>query len=63
MKIGDKVRKTINTSSCKDWGRPNEEETKARNGRVIYIDPKGRFYTAEFHVYNRAVRESFFFEG
>lgn len=58
MKVGDTVRKTISTGG-KNYGKTNAEEGQRHTGRVIYVHPKGRFYTAEFRFRDGNIRESY----
>lgn len=55
MKVGDKVTKTL------EWvevTKAVKKRTKA-TGRVIFVHPKGRFYTVEFQIGGGTIRETY----
>lgn len=56
VRIGDKVRKCVTALYGETPG--NHPETK-RTGTVIYIHPKGRFYTVAFPVGSGIIRECY----
>lgn len=58
MKIGDVVRRPVNTSSTRD-GCGDESKIK-HPGKVIYIHPEGRFFVLEFRFPLGNIRESYF---
>lgn len=45
------------------YGVDNSDPGRLMTGRVIYIHPKGRFYTVEFPVGSRTFRENYFCTG
>lgn len=55
VKVGDKVKGKVTRAVC-GATTPSDIEYE---GTVIYIHPKGRFYTVEFALPNGKVRESF----
>ena len=55
MKVGDKVTKSLKWTEV---GRTVTEHTTAK-GRVIYVHPKGRFYTVEFRLDGGVIRETY----
>lgn len=60
MRVGDTVRKRIScrsTSGAQGYRMPEEE--MEHDGKVIYVHPKGRFYTAEFAFCDGTIRESY----
>ncbi len=60
MKVGDTVRKSISVSTTSGTtGDRTLEETVVREGKVVYVHPKGRFYTAEFTFRDGTIRESY----
>lgn len=60
MKVGDTVRKIITVSATSGiTGERTPEETIVREGKVVYVHPKGRFYTAEFALPFGTIRESY----
>lgn len=60
MKVGSKVRKTISSSATRnDFNKGFPEEKIYHYGKVIYVHPRGRFYTAEFNFRNGVIRESY----
>lgn len=53
MKVGDVLRK-------RPWtGQGGHQELPPQPCRVVYIHPKGRFYTVEFTYEDRGVRRAF----
>ena len=42
------------------YGVENSDPGRLMTGRVIYIHPRGRFYTVEFTVGERTFRENYF---
>ena len=60
MRVGDTVRKTISSRATSGTGgvRLPEEEIEYE-GKVIYVHPKGRYYTAEFTFRDGTTRESY----
>ena len=60
MRVGDKVRKKISCSTTSGaTGFPTPEEKAVRTGKVIFVHPKGRFYTAEFAFCDGNIRECY----
>ena len=60
MKLGDKVTKLVGYNPYGVSGEPDRLMT----GEVVYIHPRGRYYTAEFICGNgKRFRESFQMEG
>lgn len=60
MKIGDKVCACISSSATRQHGNIiTEEETVKRTGTIVYIHPRGRFYTVEFAFPAGTVRECY----
>ena len=56
IKIGDKVTELVGYNPWGTSGQPDRLMT----GEVVYIHPRGRFYTAEFTCENGKIfRESF----
>ena len=56
MKLGDKVTELVGYNPFCVSGEPDRLMT----GTVVYIHPRGRFYTAEFTCENgKKFRESF----
>lgn len=55
MKVGDKVTKPMKWTEV---GR-TVVERKSAKGRVIFVHPKGRFYTVEFRVGGGTIRETY----
>lgn len=43
------------------WTEVGRRQTERRTakGHVVYIHPKGRFYTVEFQLANGAIRETY----
>ena len=60
MEIGDRVRLPITRSNAAAGA---SDSALFYTGRVIYIHPRGRYYTAELDLPGGGVRESYFFEG
>lgn len=56
VNIGDKVKGKVTRAIC-GASTPSDIEYE---GEVIYIHPKGRFYTVEFTLPNGKVRESYY---
>lgn len=60
MRLGETVRKRINSSATRgDYNKGFPEEKVYHYGRVIYVHPLGRFYTAEFRFRHGSIRESY----
>lgn len=60
MRVGDTVRKRISCSTTSGvTGATPPEEREERYGKVIFVHPKGRFYTAEFAFCDGNIRESY----
>lgn len=60
MKVGDTVRKIISVSTTSGTtGSITPEETVVREGKVVYVHPKGRYYVAEFDFPDGKIRESY----
>lgn len=63
IRVGDRVRRTINvTDKSRHGNTVDGMEYVPRNGVVIWVHPKKRFYTAEFTIGQRKVRESYFMD-
>lgn len=45
------------------YGIDSNDPGKLMTGKVIYIHPRGRFYTVEFPVGGRTFRENYFCTG
>lgn len=69
MKIGDKIRKPMSRAD-EDGKRRDQDkagrfvkgqkkERREKEGVVVYIHPKGRYYTLRFDFPNGSYRESF----
>lgn len=60
MKVGDTVRKIISVSTTSGIpGYRTPEETIVREGKVIYVHPKGRYYTVAFDLPDGTIRECY----
>lgn len=60
MRVGETVRKQINSSATRnDFNKGFQEEQIYHYGKVIYIHPAGRFYTVEFQFSNGNIRECY----
>lgn len=56
MQVGDKVKCRLAFEDC----RFEDRRSEVREGRIIYINPRHHFFTAEFNFGNGAtIRESF----
>ena len=55
---GDRIIKPIEWMAEKT-GLGNQRKENRLAGTVVYIHPKGRFYTLEFHLPHGSFRESF----
>jgi hypothetical protein len=53
MNVGDQVKVRL------DYGMQGSINNPVETGRVIYIHPEGRYYTAEFRFEKGTFRESF----
>ena len=60
MKVGDKVRKRINTTAAKIGTGPIREDATPQNGTIIYIHPRGRFFVAEFNFTAGSIKECYY---
>ena len=63
MQIGDMVRVPALIRQVGAW-RPDDvqpQEAELLRGRVVYIHPKGRYFTVEFEFGKHKLLESFFF--
>lgn len=61
MKLGDKVKKQVRWIEVQEGPR-GRITTKLRGeaiGTVVYIHPRGRYYTLEFTFKGGTIRESF----
>lgn len=63
MKLGDKIKKRVHwTDEARDaFGNPQKRKHEYAFGTVVYIHPRGRFYTLEFSLPGGKFRESFLF--
>lgn len=61
VQVGQTVKRLVNFSPDKTIGRPTDKELPF--GKVIYVHPKGRFYTVEFTFWNGAKIRSCYTEG
>lgn len=59
MKIGDKV--TMIPETILGIDKRGGRERRPMKGRIVYIHPKGRYYTVEFETRGNSVKESFKF--
>lgn len=60
MKVGDTVRKIISVSTTSGTtGSITPEETIVREGKVIYVHPKGRYYTVAFAMPDGTIKECY----
>jgi hypothetical protein len=60
MRVGDTVRKTIACSvTSRQMGTITPEELIVYTGKVVFVHPKGRFYTAEFAFRDGTIRECY----
>ena len=64
MKLGDKVRVRCNWTEIVENNNHNRHGGNMRKhetaeGTVVYIHPKGRYYTLEFRFQSGTFRESF----
>lgn len=58
MNIGDKVSK-IPEFLLGNETSPLRQKISPQTGTVVYIHPKGRYYTVEFKIGDGKVRESY----
>ena len=64
MQVGDMVRVPALIRQVGAW-RPDDAppaETELLRGRVVYIHPKGRYFTVEFQFGENKLLESFHFQ-
>lgn len=62
MKLGDKITKPVYWLEIEPAGRRgggNMRRHETATGTVVYIHPRGRFYTLEFKFPRGSFRESF----
>jgi hypothetical protein len=62
VKLGDKITKPVawlEIQPCGPRGGGNMKKHETATGTVVYIDPKGRFYTLEFTFPAGSFRECF----
>ena len=60
MRVGDTVRKTISVSVTSSiTGFRTKEEATEREGEVIYVHPKGRYYAVAFDLPDGTIRECY----
>ena len=62
MKLGDKITKPVSWLEIEKHGRRgggNMRKHENAVGTVVYIHPRGRFYTLEFKFPGGSFRESF----
>ena len=61
MKLGDKIKKKVRWIEVKEGprGRTKMLPRGEAVGTVVYIHPKGRYYTLEFTFSGGTFRESF----
>ena len=57
MKIGDEV--TVTPETLMGCGKDGKQIKRPMTGKVVYIHPRGWFYTVEFETKGGPVRESF----
>lgn len=50
MKIGEKVMRCISEQVSSEPARSGDKDNAPREGTVVWIHPKGRFYLVEFPV-------------
>lgn len=60
VQVGQTVKRLVNFSPDKPSGRPEDKETLY--GKVIYVHPKGRFYTVEFTLWDGSTIRSCYLE-
>lgn len=58
MKVGEKIAKPVEWVDLDGRSR-SHKKIKSATGKVVYIHPKGRFYTLEFTFPGGSYRESF----
>lgn len=56
MKLGDKITKPV---AWMEVVQNNMKKHETATGTVVYIHPRGRFYTLEFSFPGGSFRESF----
>lgn len=64
MQVGDMVCVPALIRQVGAW-RPDDvqpAETELLRGRVVYIHPKGRYFTVEFELGKNKLLECFFFQ-
>lgn len=61
MKLGDKIKKKVRWVEVQEGprGRTTMKQHGEATGTVVYIHPKGRYYTLEFTFSGGTFRESF----
>lgn len=60
MKVGDTVRKRISCSTTSgQTGATYQEEQSECTGKMIYVHPKGRYYTVAFSMPDGTIKESY----
>lgn len=64
MKVGDKVTKKIDwinvSRTGPAWAKTTRKEARSEaTGTVVYVHPRGRFYTVEFCFPFGSFRESY----
>ena len=61
MKLGDKIEKKVRWTEVQEGprGRTTMKQRGTAIGKVVYIHPRGRFYTLEFAFPGGKFRESF----
>jgi hypothetical protein len=59
LKVGDVVKKRISCSDTSGTNGALDMERVVRTGKVIYVHPRGLFYTAEFNLPDGTIRESY----
>ena len=59
IKVGDTVKKRISCSDTSGTMGALDMERVVRTGKVIYVHPRGLFYTVEFNLPAGTIRESY----
>lgn len=60
MRVGDVVRKRISCSTTSGvTGKATPEEQAVHTGRVVFVHPKGRYYTVAFSLPDGTIKESY----
>ena len=62
VQVGDIVERAINSSDKRayDGGFVSDLELNVHKGVVVYVHPRGRFYTVEFDFAEGKLRENYY---